>query len=244
MAIVVDRPRARLDEVGLRVVVEEEAGHVVLDRVGQATHLTGHRQCAVALGTHLRKATRLVLRGHHDHVGAGQQPVLLLHREVSLHADAAGDQRPQLLEDVDVALLPLPQEDELRVERQETRRPQDEVESLLRHHARAHPDHRRPRALREPKNPLQGELVLLLGRQLGARVVVGDERVVGRIPVGVVDPVDDPHETLAHRHEGIVQAEAAFLRAQLPCVGLTVVTASAQAMPPFSMFILPYHSNM
>ena len=34
------------------------------------------------------------------------------------------------------------------------------------------------------------------------------------------------------------------VRSSCACVGLTVVTASAQAMPPFSMFILPYHSNM
>ncbi|MCE7895114.1 MAG: alpha/beta fold hydrolase, partial [Sorangiineae bacterium PRO1] len=61
-----------------------------------------------------------------------KQPVLLLHREVGLHADAPGHQRPQLLQDVDVAPLPLPQEDELRVERQEPRGAEDEVEPLLR----------------------------------------------------------------------------------------------------------------
>ncbi len=93
----------------------------VLDGVGQPTDAPRDGQRAVSLRAHLRQATRLVLRRHDDHVRAGHQAVLLRAREVRLHADAPRRAQRQLRQDLDVFLLALPQEQELRVERQEAR---------------------------------------------------------------------------------------------------------------------------
>ena len=124
-------------EVGRRVVVEQEAGDAVLDRVGQSADAPRDRNRAVALRAHLREAARLVLRRHQAHVGAGEQQVLELLGEVELHRDAARRALGELGEHQLVARLAVPEEDVLRVEGEVARIAEDEVEPLLRDESRA-----------------------------------------------------------------------------------------------------------
>ena len=144
-----------------RVVVEQEAGHAVLDRVGQPAHAPRHGDGAVALRAHLRQPARLVLRGHQAHVGAGEQQVLELVGEVQLHGDAARRTLGELGEHRLVARLAVAEEDVLRVEGEVARIAEDQVEPLLRDEPRGErEDGRLPAA--EPRRALQRQPAALL----------------------------------------------------------------------------------
>src|SRR4051812_12050559 len=86
--VLIDRTHRGAHEIGGFVVVEEKAGDVVFDGIGETADTARDGERAVALGAHLGETARLVLRRHEAHVRAGEQLVLELLREAQLHRDS------------------------------------------------------------------------------------------------------------------------------------------------------------
>src|ERR1051326_3821494 len=140
--ILIDGANRCTHEVGSYVFVEQKAGDVVLDGVGQPTDATRDGDCAVALGAHLRETARLVLRGHQTHVGAGEELVLEVLREAQLHRDATGRARRNGGECGLVARLAGTEEEKLSVEREVAGVSENEIETFLGNESRRHREDR------------------------------------------------------------------------------------------------------
>ena len=84
----------------------------------------------------------------------------------------------------------------------------DEVDALLLDEPRHHPDQRQGGRVRKPALRDQRLAVHALALQAIAIVMAGDQRVAGRIPFHVVDPVQEPEEVGAATREHAFEAEA------------------------------------
>src|SRR3990172_7597008 len=128
----VERATERAGEGVQRVVLEQEPGAVVQDRVREATDPSRHGEDAVPLGSHLRQAARLVQRRHQQDVRPCEQAVLQRVVEVPLQNHARGETLAQRAHARFVALLAPAEERELHV-RETLHQPcEHEIEPLLR----------------------------------------------------------------------------------------------------------------
>ena len=111
-----------------------------------------------------------------------------------------------------IAVFAGAKEDELHIGHAREIGAEDQVEPLLRHHPRAHPEQDRARLGGQPIRLLQGGLAAFLSRKLLARVGRGQLGVGARIPQNRIDAVEDPGEPVPHRREGLLQPEPALGR--------------------------------
>ena len=117
MGEAIERPEGGLLKGVGGVRLEGEAGHPVLDRIGESTHMTHDRRRTVYLGAHLGETTRLVQRRHEKEVGPSHEAVLQAVGEVELHSDSVGCGRGQLHQGGLVLFFPAAEKDELGVQR-------------------------------------------------------------------------------------------------------------------------------
>jgi hypothetical protein len=139
--------------------------------------------------------------------------------EVQLHADVIGRRGRQVGQRLLVVGVAAPEKDELGIARQQRARLQDQVEPFLGDQPAGHAEERRAAPLREAEGALQGGLAAPLALQLVGRVLRGDERIGGRVPQPLVDPVEHAHQAVAQPDEHVVQTEPAARRAKLAGLG-------------------------
>src|SRR5438552_9056137 len=190
-----DRPSNRLEEGVGGVLAKRESvplGRVpchVDDGVSQAARGTDDRDRAVAEADHLSQTTRLELRGHQEEIGTCVDPMregLVILQPDHQVAPYSGELGHRFF----VLLLPRAKEDELDSLVQDLRKRLDQdVEPFLRRDPRDVSDQRRFRILGEARLLLKGSLVRSLSLQGGFRVLLGQERILRRIPYVVIDAV-------------------------------------------------------
>src|SRR2546422_3350498 len=103
-----------------------------------------------------------------------------------------------------IAVLPGSEEDELRLRDREQIGAEDQIESLLRHHPRAHSEERHlpSRSLGQAVRLLQRCLTAPLPGQIVSRVRVGELQIGRRVPKIGIDAVQDPRQAVAEADEG------------------------------------------
>src|SRR5258708_3898795 len=201
-------------EVGGRVIIEEKSGHAVFDGVRETAGPPRHRYGAIPLRAHLGETARLVQRGHQAQIGASEEEMLELFREIQAHGNATRRPLGELRECRLVMPVAVPEKHILRIEGEISGVAEDEVEAFLADEARGEREDGRLPAT-EPCVALQGDATALLADERIHGVTPWDVGIVRGIPDFLIDAVDDAYEAVAHRHEHAVETEPAFFRSEL-----------------------------
>ncbi|OQC35578.1 MAG: hypothetical protein BWX64_02394 [Acidobacteria bacterium ADurb.Bin051] len=221
---VVERP----GEARGGVVGEDEAGagaglpRVRLDGVGEPAGAAHHGGRAVAQAVELVEAARLVAGRHEEDVRSRLDPVRERLVVAPVEPDPAGEGRLEGVEERLVARLARAEDDEAEVVAPELRGQalEAEIDPLLLHETAHHADHGNLVSGLHPHPLEQRPLHPRLAGEIGGAVMVGEVRIVPRIPVAVVDAVDDPDQARGPLAEEAVEPEAALGGEDLAGVGL------------------------
>jgi hypothetical protein len=211
----IERAKGSFGERRRCVRLEREAGDPVVDGVPKPADVADDRRRTIALRPHLGEAARLVQRRHEEYVGARHEPVLEPVGKVELDTDPVGGRLGQLDQRLLVALFAASEKHELCVVRQERVRAEDEIEPLLRDQPPRHSEQRHLPALRQPERALERGLAAALTVELLGRVLSGDLRVAGRVPLPLVDAVEHADEPVAELEKDVVEPEASAGRPEL-----------------------------
>ena len=141
---------------------------------------------------------------------------------------------------------PLPRKTNCASMREQLVAAEDEVEPLLRHQPAGHAEERDLRAAAgSPKERWSAALQRRLPSRLSRRVLGGDLRVGRRDPrlAGRSRSGCRPAGRPAQMNTSWRPKPPPGVRSSSAWVGLTVVTKSANASPPFRKLTLPYHSS-
>src|SRR5271165_1675310 len=186
-------------------------GVVLLNRVVESAGGADDGHCAVLEAVELVLACRFVLRRHKEHVGASFDLVSKTITEFDLHREFLGILLVEAAEQVLVLAVAGPQgNDDEFLARQAVGDLLDEIKALLSSEARHDAYNRQLGPRGEAKLLEQVLLAFWLAGQVIGRVVRGNHRVRGRIPLGVVHAIQDAHERGPPRPQHPFQSKTIF----------------------------------